>query len=93
MSCVEGFNDFLDGNGLLSRTLSMDFNRFKRPDFLHLNRGDLAKLGSFIKSTVLLRQSGNVDRRKKTNVDGATYRDVAAARVPLLLLDGYQQPS
>ena len=39
VSCVEGFNDFLDGNGLLSRTLSRDFNRFKCPDFLHLNRG------------------------------------------------------
>ena len=63
------------------------------PRFPAPESGSLAKLGSFIKSTVLLRQSGGVDRRKKTTVDRATYRDVAAARVPLLLLDGYQQPS
>ena len=40
---VDVFQEFLDENGLLSRELSREFNRFKRPDFLHLNWGGLVK--------------------------------------------------
>ena len=41
---VDGFQEFLDDHGLLNRELSRDLNRFKRPDFLYLNWGGLAKL-------------------------------------------------
>ena len=69
-------------DGLLNRELSRVLNRFKRPDFLHLNGGGgLVKLGCLIRGTVLLRKSGGVDRRKRTRVDGTSYRDVAAGRV------------
>ena len=85
---VDGFQEFLDENGLLSRELSREFNRFKRPDFLHLNWGGLAKLGCLIRNTVILRRSGGVDRRTRTRVDGTSYRDVAASRVEQH--DGYQ---
>ena len=85
---VDGFQNFVDENGLLSRNFSRDLNRFKRPDMLHLNWKGLAKLGSFIRNTVLLRKSGGVDRRRKTRVDGMSYRDVAANRGPHH--DGYQ---
>ena len=85
---VDGFQEFLDDHGLLNRELSRDLNRFKRPDFLHLNWGGLAKLGCLIRGTVLLRKSGGVDRRKRTRVDGTSYRDVAAGGVEQH--DGYQ---
>ena len=39
------------------------------PDFLHLNWGGLAKLNCLIKNTVILRRSGEVDRRTRTRVD------------------------
>ena len=88
VSFVDGFQDFLDENGLLSRNLSRDFYRSKRPDFLHLNWKGLAKLGTIIRNTVLRRKSGGIDRRK-TRVDETSYRDVAAAnRAPQH--DGYQ---
>ena len=85
---VDGFQEFLDDHGLLNRELSRDSNRFKRPDFLYLNWGGLAKLGCLIRGTVLLRKSGGVDRRKWTRVDGTSYRDVAAGGVEQH--DGYQ---
>ena len=85
---VDGFQNFLDENGLLSQDLSRNLNKYKRPDFLHLNWKGVAKLSSMIKSCVLLRKSGGVDKRKKTRVDGTQYSDVAAGRVPQN--DGYQ---
>ena len=91
VSFVDGFHNFLDENGLLSRPLSRELNRWKRPDFLHLNLRGLAKLGSLIKNTVLLRKSGGIDRRKRTRVDGSTYSDVAAGRVAPQH-EGYQAP-
>ena len=73
---------------VLPTKLSREFNRFKRPDFLHLNWGGLAKLGCLIKNTVILRRSGGVDRRTRTRVYGTSYRDAAASGVEQH--DGYQ---
>ena len=73
---MDSFQEFLDEHGLLSQELSREFNRFKRPDFLHINWGYLAKLGCLIRNTVILRRSGGVDRRTRTRVDGTSYRDV-----------------
>ena len=88
LTFVDGFQEFLDEHGLLSRELSREFNRFKRPDFLHLNWGGLAKLGCLIRNTVILRRSGGVDRSTWARVDGTSYRDVAASGVEQH--DGYQ---
>ena len=79
-SFLDGFQNFLDENGLLSHDLSRERNKNGRLDFLHLNWKGLAKLGSLIKNTVLLRKSGGVDKRKTRRVDGTSYRDVAVSR-------------
>ena len=91
VSIVDGFDQFLDETGLLARALSRDYNRNRRPDFLHLNWKGLAKLGILIRNTVLRRKSGGIGQRR-TGVDGTSYRDVAAAnRAPEH--DGYQPSS
>ena len=85
---VDGFQAFLDDQGLLNRNMSREFNRFKRPDFLHLNWTGLAKLGCLIRDTVLFRVSGVRRGRRTREVDGSTYRDVAAGGMEHH--DGYQ---
>ena len=71
---------FLDSNGFLCQNLSKEFDRHQRRDYLHLNWRGVAQLGRLIRSTVLLRAHGGVDKRKRgpNRVDGRTYRDVAA---------------
>ena len=85
---VDGFQAFLDEQGLLNREMSRDFNKFKRPDFLHLNWTGLAKLGCLIRDTVLFRVSGVRKRKRTREVDGTAYRDVAASGVERH--EGYQ---
>ena len=82
VSYVDGFDEFCDRDGLLDRSLSRDLNKHQKPDFLHLNWRGLAKLGQFIRNTVLLRINGGVDKRKRrsTKVDDRSYRDATAGR-------------
>ena len=89
VSFVDGFQNFLDENGLLSRDLSRELYKRKYPDCLHLNWKGLAKLGVIIRNTVLRRKSGGIDKRTRTRVDGTSFRDVVTAnRAPEH--DGYQ---
>ena len=101
VSYVDGFDEFCDRDGLLDRSLSRDLNKHQKPDFLHLNWRGLAKLGQFIRNTVLLRINGGIDKRKRrsTRVDNRSYRDVTAGRetgpvaaraASLGHVDGYQ---
>ena len=89
VTCVIGFDDFLDANGLLHQDLSRRLTRFKKPDNLHLNWKGVAQLARTIKNTVLLRMNGGVDRRQRTShVNGRPYSEVAAGGVEHQ--DGYQ---
>lgn len=90
VTLVRGIDNLLEESGLLNRELSRDLNRFKKPDFLHLNWKGLAKLGCLIRDTVLCRKSGGVDRRKRRTreVNGTSYREVAVSGVEQH--DGYQ---
>ena len=101
VSYVDGFDEFCDRDGLLDPSLSRDLNKHQKPDFLHLNWRGLAKLGQFIRNTVLLRINGGIDKRKRrsTRVDNRSYRDVTAGRetgpvaaraASLGHVDGYQ---
>ena len=89
VTCVSGFDDFLDANGLLHQNLSRLLTRYKKSDTFHLNWKGLAHLARIIRNTVLLRMNGGVDRRKRTSqVNGRPYSDVAASGVGHY--DGYQ---
>ena len=80
VTLIRGIDDFLDENGLLDRELSRDFNRFRRPDFLHLNLRGLAQLARLIKNSILFRNSGGMRRSRRTReVDRTSYRDVVAS--------------
>ena len=91
---VEGFNDFLGENGLLSQLLSREFGRNGRPDFLHLNWRGVAKLGVIIRNNVLLRINGGVDKRRNRRdgrVDGRLFSDtVGGTAAASGHLEGYQ---
>ena len=89
VTLVRGIDDFLDESGLLNREISRDLTRFRKPDFLHLNWKGLARLGCLIRDTVIRRKTGGVDRRRRTReVDGTSYRDIAAGGEEQR--DGYQ---
>ena len=67
---------------LTALSLATYLNKHQKPDFLHLNWRGLAKLGQFIRNTVLLRINGGIDKRKRrsTKVDDRSYGDVTAGR-------------
>ena len=81
MTFVDGFDGFCDEAGLLSNHLSRSLDRYRRPDYLHLNWKGVAKLGVLIRNTVLLGMNGGMDRRNRSRmVDQRSYRDVAEGR-------------
>lgn len=91
VTCVNGFDGFLDENGLLSKNLSRHLNKFKKLDTLHLSWKGVATLARLIKSTVLLRMNGGIDRRKRhqtSRVDGRPYSEVTTSAAERQ--DGYQ---
>ena len=90
---VDGFDDFLDNNtGLLCQALSREFDKYGRPDVLHLNWKGVAKLSVMIRNTVLLRMNGGIDKRRKRNgrVNGTPYSAAAGGENHV---DGYQPPT
>ena len=70
VTVVNGFDSFLDNEGLLHQNLSKRLNKHQRPDFLHLNWKGSAQLAKLIKNTIFHRASNMVN--------GRSYRDVAA---------------
>ena len=70
MTVVNGFDSFLDDEGLLNQNLSKRLNKHQRPDFLHLNWKGSVQLAKLIKNTIFHRTSNMVN--------GRSYRDVAA---------------
>ena len=70
VTVVNGFDSFLDNEGLLHQNFSKRLNKHQRPDFLHLNWKGSAQLAKLIKNTIFHRASNMVN--------GRSYRDVAA---------------
>ena len=80
VKAVDGFDSFLDDNGMLRRDLSRHTNRHGNPDYLHLNGRGSAFLASLIKTCIILRVNGGVDprlQRMSNRVNGRTYADVS----------------
>jgi hypothetical protein len=74
---VEGFEKFAC-NHVLADELSKQFDRYGRPDTLHLNRLGARVLAGLIKQSIFLRLNGGVDRRRHTGrVNGRLYASVA----------------
>ena len=63
VQCVQGFHGFAEHDGMLVRQLSKTFDRFNRPDTLHLNESGARVLAGFIKQAIFSRLHKGVDRR------------------------------
>ena len=60
VTVVNGFDSFLDDEGLLNQNLSKRLNKHQRPDFLHLNWKGSAQLAKLTKNTIFHRTSNMV---------------------------------
>ena len=78
VQCVHGFQGFADHDGMLNRQLSKTFDRFNRPDTLHLNEMGARILAGFIKQAIFHRLNKGVDRREgpANRVNGLTFASV-----------------
>ncbi len=83
--CVQGFHGFAEHDGMLARQLSKTFDRFNRPDVLHLNEVGARVLAGLIKQSIFLRLQRGVDRRKgpTSRVNGRLFSSVTNGPPPL----------
>ena len=80
VTCIHGFDRFLDHNGFLSRELSRQYDRFGYVDMLHLNDTGSRLLAGLVKSVIFNKLNGGAMRRKRdSRVNGRSFAAVLSA--------------